>query len=151
MVAAGATPLRLGFGVPMRLLLVPRVLAAVALAGCTSTGTSSTKFKGAAADVNKAVGDLQTAGRRKDAAKLCGQLLAGSLVKRLDSGGTTCKDEMDKAIADADEFTLRVRSISVHGSQATASIREGSGGPTRDVTFVREANRWKIDAFPPAS
>jgi hypothetical protein len=111
----------------MRLVLVPLVLAAVLLTGCASTTTSSPKFKGAAADVDKAVGDLQTAGRRKDAAKLCGQLLARSLVKQLDSGGTSCKDEMDKAVADGDK------------------------GATRSVTFLREDNRWKVSSLPAAS
>jgi hypothetical protein len=135
----------------MRLVLVPLLLAAVALTGCTSSKTSSTKFKGAAADVDKAVGDLQNAGRRKDSAKLCSQLLASSLVKKLDSGGTTCKDEMDKAIADADEFTLDVRSIAVDGSQATVSIRQGDKGATRNVIFFREDNRWKVISFPSAS
>jgi hypothetical protein len=135
----------------MRLALVPLVLAAILLTGCTSTKTSSTKFKGAAADVDKAVGDLQTAGRRKDSAKLCGQILASSLVKKLDSGGTTCKTEMDKAITDADEFTLDVRSIAVDGSQATVSIRQGDKGAVRNVIFFREDNRWKVSSFPPAS
>jgi hypothetical protein len=135
----------------MRLVLVPLVLAAVLLTGCASTTTSSPKFKGAAADVDKAVGDLQTAGRRKDAAKLCGQLLARSLVKQLDSGGTSCKDEMDKAVADADEFTLDVRTIAVDGSQARVSLRQGDKGATRSVTFLREDNRWKVSSLPAAS
>ena len=134
----------------MRLLVVPIVLAAVALTGCASTSTSSTKYTGAAADVDKAINDLHTAGQRKDSAKLCSQILAGAIVTKL-GGSAKCQDAMDKLIADADEFTMDVRSIKVNGSQATASIRQGDKGATRTLTFTREANRWKVSSFQPAS
>jgi hypothetical protein len=122
--------------------------AALALGGCATTGSSSSKkFSGAAADVSKAVGDIQTAGKRKDADKLCSELLARSLVDQLGQSGTTCKDEMEKALADADDFTLNVRDVKVSGSEATALVRQGSTGPTRTIQFVRENNRWKATGF----
>jgi hypothetical protein len=131
-----------------RLVLAPLLLTALALAGCTTTGTtSSKKFSGAAADVAKAVGDIQTAGQRKDADRLCTQLLARSLVEQLDQSGSTCKQEMEKALADADDFKLDVRDVKVSGSEATATVRQGDTGPTRVIQFVREDNRWKASRF----
>jgi hypothetical protein len=130
-----------------RFVLVPLLLAALVLAGCTSTGaTSSKKFSGAAGDVSKAVGDLVKAGQRKDANKLCTQLFARALVTKLDAG-STCKDEMDKALADTDDFKLDVRDVKVSGTEATATVREGTDGPTKLIQFVREANRWKVTGF----
>jgi hypothetical protein len=134
----------------MRRLVLPLALVlAVALAGCTSSnGTSaSKKFTGASADVSKAVGDLQSAGQRKDATKLCTELLARELVSKLDSSGTNCKDELKKALADADEFKLSVRDVEVNGNEATATVRQGDDGPTRAVRFVKEDNRWKAAEF----
>jgi hypothetical protein len=124
------------------------VLAAV-LSGCTTTGSSSSskKFAGAAGDVSKAVDDLQAAGQRKDAGKLCTQLLARSLVSQIDESGATCTAELDKALADADDFKLDVRDVKVSGSKATATVLQGDPGSTRTIEFVREDNRWKATSF----
>jgi hypothetical protein len=130
-----------------RFVLAPLLLAALALGGCATTGaTSSKSFSGAAADVSKTVGDLAKAGQRKDATKLCTQLFARSLVQQLDSG-SSCKDEMDKALADTDDFKLDVRDVKVSGTEATATVRQGTDGPTKLIQFVREANRWKVTGF----
>ena len=141
---------RLGFTTPMRhsaaCLLA---LLALPLAGCTTTGgaTSAKKFSGPSADIASAVGDLQSAGNRKDSNKLCTQVLARSLVGSLSSGGTTCKSEMDKALADADEFSLTVEDVTVSGTTATATVRNGDKGPTKKLQLVREAGRWKISTL----
>jgi hypothetical protein len=133
-----------------QLSLVPHLLAAVALSGCTTAGSgssSSMKFSGTAGDVADAVGDLQTAGKRKDADRLCTELLARSLVEKLDSGGTSCKQEMKDALADAVEFALSVRDVKVSGTEATATVRQGTDGPTRTIQFVKEGTRWKATGF----
>jgi hypothetical protein len=124
------------------------LLVALPLAGCTTTATSnSKKFSGPSADVAKAIGDLQTAGDRKDSNKLCTQVLSRSLVGTLSSGGTTCKAEMDKAMADADEFSLTVEDVKVNGTTATATVRNGDKGPTKTLQLVREDNRWKVSGL----
>jgi hypothetical protein len=126
------------------LALVPALL----VAGCTSAGsTSSKKFEGAAADVSKAVGDLQQAGQRKDSAKLCSEVLAQTLVSKLDSSGTSCRSEMDKAVTDADEYSLDVSDVKVTGKTATATVRNGDDGPTKTLELVREGNRWKVSSL----
>jgi hypothetical protein len=134
----------------MRRLALPLLLVlATILSGCASTGgsSSSKKFAGAAGDVSKAVGDLQAAGQRKDAGKLCTQLLARSLVSQIGESGTTCKSELDKALADADDFKLDVRDVKVNGNTATATVLQGDPGSTRTIEFVREGNRWKATGF----
>ena len=121
------------------------VLLAVALTGCTTAGSAkSKKFTGAEGDVAKVVSDLESAGQRKDATKLCTQLFAKSLVETLDSGGTTCKTEMEKATADSDDFSLDVRDVSITGTQATATVRQGTNGKDHTITFAREGNSWKV-------
>jgi hypothetical protein len=150
MVAAGARPTRLGFTPRMRRLALPLLLVLAALlAGCTSTGSSSSskKFAGAAGDVSKAVDDLEAAGQRKNAGKLCSQLLARSLVSQIGESGTTCTSELDKALADSDDFKLDVRDIKVNGDKATATVLQGDPGSTRTIQFVREDNRWKATGF----
>jgi hypothetical protein len=127
-----------------RPILAAVLLAALALTGCTTQGaTSSKKFSGAAKEVSDAVGEIQTAGRRKDSAKLCGELFARSLVDQL--GGSSCSKEVDDAISDADDFTIEVRDVKVSGDQATATVRQD--GKDKEIQFVREGNRWKARGF----
>ena len=65
---------------------------AAGVAGCTSASTgSASKFTGAQGDVAKVVSDLQQAGQRKDAQKICTQILAQTLVHELDAAGTSCR------------------------------------------------------------
>ncbi len=131
--------------------MVPRIasaslLAAVlALAGCTASGGSgsSSKFTGAQGDVAKVVADLQQAGERKDAGKICTEILSRRLVDQLGQAGTSCGQEMDKAIKDADDFNLTVQRVTVTGTNATALVRRGTDGPTSTFRFVREGGRWK--------
>lgn len=135
--------------------MVPRIataslaVAALAAAGCTSSSgsSSSAKFTGAQGDVAKVVADLSQAGQRKDAQKICTQILARTLVDELSKAGTSCGQEMDKAIADADDFDLNVQKVTVTGTNATAVVRRGTKGPTATFRFVREGGKWKATDF----
>jgi hypothetical protein len=130
------------------MLTVVAVAIAAGLAGCTTTGTGSTsKFTGAKADVAKVVSDLSSAGQRKDAGKICTQILAQSLIRKLSDAGTSCQQEMKKAIDDADDFALDVKSVTITGNQATAVVRRGDKGPTETFRFVREAGGWRATSF----
>jgi hypothetical protein len=128
-----------------RLAVLASLAAALGMAGCatTKTASSSGKFKGAEADVAKVVDDLRTAGERRDAAKICSEIFARSLVAELDASGTSCNQEMTKTIKDADDFALDVRDVTVTGSTATARVQSGAKGTIATFRFVREANRWK--------
>jgi hypothetical protein len=134
--------------------MVPRLatamvlLAALGVAGCTSsTGSASGTFSGQQAQVAQVVSDLAKDGQRKDAQKICTEILARELVDRLNQAGTSCGQEMDKAIADADDFDLSVQKVTVKGSSATALVRRGKDGPTATFRFVREGGKWKATDF----
>lgn len=128
-----------------RFLLASILVAALAVGGCTTSGTSSSskKFTGAEADVATAVSDLQKAAQRKDGAKICSELLARSAVDEL-GGSSKCADEVNKATTDSDEFSLEVQDVSVSGTKATAKVRQGKTGKTKLVRFVKEGNAWKL-------
>ena len=126
------------------------IAAALALgaAGCTTASTgSSSKFTGAQGDVAKVVSDLQQAGQRKDAQKICTQILAQQLVQQLSAAGTSCQVEMKKAIDDADDFDLTVQNVTINGNQATAQVKRGKNGPTATFKFVRESGGWRATSF----
>jgi hypothetical protein len=130
-----------------RLALALLAVSMLAVGGCTSSSSSSSSaknFQGTEADVAKVIADLQSAGQRKDAAKICSQILARSAVDEL---GSDCKGELDKAISDADEFSLSVRDVSVSGNEATATVRQGKDGPTKLVKLVKEGNSWKVSGL----
>jgi hypothetical protein len=131
-----------------RILTVVLVAAALGVAGCTSsTGSSSAQFSGAQGDVAQVVSDLAKDGQRKDAQKICSDILARELVDKLNQAGTSCGQEMDKAIADADDFDLSVQKVTINGSSATAVVRRGKDGPTATFRFVREGGKWKATDF----
>jgi hypothetical protein len=137
---------RLGLAASMRRLLLASILVtALAVGGCTTSGTSSSskKFKGAEADVASAVSDLQKAAQRNDGAKICSDLLAKSAVDEL-GGASKCPDEVKKAGTDSDEFSLDVQDVTVNGTQATAKVRQGKSGKTKLVRFAKEGNSWKL-------
>ena len=124
--------------------LAVAIAGLAALAGCGGTATTGRNFEGTERDVANVVGDLRTAGQRKDGERICTEILARSLVSRLDSAGTSCAQEMTAAAKDVDDFALDVRDVTVTGDRATATVRRGDDGPTATLGFVREANRWKI-------
>ena len=93
------------------------------------------------------VGALQTAGQRKDADKICSEVLAPELVDQLKSGGSTCVDEMDKAITDADDYNLTVEDVTVNGNSATAKVKNGDDGPTGTIEFTKGRDGWRASSL----
>ena len=135
--------------------MVPRIataallVAALGVAGCTTTGSSSSssKFTGAKGDVASVVSDLQQAGQKRDANKICTEILSRKLVDELSQAGTSCQQEMKNAIEDADDFDLNVQNVTINGSNATAVVKRGKDGPTATFRFVREDGKWKATDF----
>jgi hypothetical protein len=122
-------------------------VVALGVAGCTTASTTSSKFTGAKAQVAQVVADLQQAGQRKDAQKICTQILSQDLVRQLSDAGTSCQVEMKKAVDDADDYNLTVQSVTVTGNRATAVVKRGSDGPTATFRFVREGGGWRATSF----
>jgi hypothetical protein len=133
----------------MRRLALAAVLPALALvaAGCGAAQSASGGFQGTRGDVAQVVSDLSTAARRKDAQKICTQILARDLQQRVSAGTSDCQSEIKKATDDADDFDLQVRSVTVTGNQATAQVRTGADGPVTRFSFVHENGDWRISGL----
>jgi hypothetical protein len=128
----------------MRLALLP--LLVLALAGCGTQTTPSSVDRFSDPDqraVAQKVEDLEDAGKSGKAEDICSDILAQSLVSQLDSAGTDCKTEMQKAIDDANDFNLEVRKVTISGSTATAQVQRGKDGPTETMEFAREKGQWR--------
>jgi hypothetical protein len=130
-----------------------RALATVAaltlsLSACGAAASSqNSKFKGAQQDVVKVVDSLSSAGSRGDAERICTEILAKQLVTELKAAGGNCVTEMDRAITDASDYDLQVRSVKVNGANATAQVRQGDAGKVATFTFVKEGGEWKASAL----
>jgi hypothetical protein len=124
-------------------------VAALALGGCgaATTSSSSSKFSGEQAQVAKVVDQLSSAGRSKDAAKICNDLLAPALVAQISSAGADCESEMKKAIEDADDYDLEVQSVKITGNKAQAQVRQGKHGQVATFSFDRENGGWRATSL----
>jgi hypothetical protein len=129
-----------------RFLLLP-VLAAV-LAGCGTT-SSATNFSGAEQGVAEQLEALQSAGESGDGDEVCGQLLSAELRTAMRAGGQSCADQVEEAIADADDFDLEVVRVQVQGDSATAEVTARIDGAERRRTMelVRERGGWRISSL----
>jgi PBP1b-binding outer membrane lipoprotein LpoB len=129
------------------LLTIP--LLALLLAGCApqQQSSGSKDFKGEEKKVADVIGDLRSAGQRRDAQKICSEVLSAKLVDQLKSGGSTCVDEMDKAVNDADDYDLTVQDVTVDGDTATAKVKNGDDGPTATLEFAKERAGWRATSL----
>jgi hypothetical protein len=125
------------------------ILAVLLLAGCGEAQQSSSldKFSGDERAVAQKVEDLQEAGSRRDPEKICTDILAKSLVEQIETAGASCADELKKAIEDADDYNLEVRDVTITGSEATATVRQGDDGPTETMKFMREGSDWRATSL----
>jgi hypothetical protein len=135
-----------------RLIPLAAVLAAaLALAACGQTESSAEKFRGEEKRVADVIEDLQSAGEKKDADKICNDILSRSLVQQVRAAGSDCASEMDKTIKDADDFELEVQAVTVRGTTATARVKGNAGkdrrDPVRTFSFVKESGQWRATAL----
>ena len=133
----------------MRRIALIAVSLALPVTACGSTqaSDSDSEFKGEQATVAEVVDRLAAAGKAGDAEKICTDVLSKQLVTELKSAGGDCVTEMDRAIDDASDFNLTVRSVKVNGNNATAQVRQGDSGTTATFTFVKENGAWRASAL----
>lgn len=126
------------------LAALPILLAALA-AGCNGGASSAGDFEGEEKNVAEVVEDLQSAGETGDARAICEDILATSLSDQIKAAGSTCEQEMDKAIKDADDFDLDVEDVTIQGDRATVKVRGGDGEAeqVRTFEFERERSSWR--------
>jgi hypothetical protein len=122
--------------------------ALLLLAGCGAGQPSSEeRFQGAEREVAAQVEELQAAGNADEPEKICAEIVSRTLATALEAAGSSCNEEMDKAIQDADDFELDVREITIQGNEATVRVRRGEDGPTATFVFVRENGQWRATQF----
>ena len=125
------------------------LLGVLAIAGCGAQAdpSSAEKFKGEQRAVAQKVEDLQDAGRGGKAEDICSDILASSLVQQIEAAGADCADEMEKAIDDAQDYSLDVQKVTISGSDATVQVRRGDDGPTGTMEFTKENGQWRATSL----
>lgn len=126
------------------LLALPLVLAALA-AGCAGGASSSSDFQGEEKKVADQVEKLETAGKSGNAKEICTEVLAKSVSDQIAQAGSSCEEELDKAIKDADDFSLDVEDVTINGNTATAKVKGKEGGKdqVRTFEFERDGSDWR--------
>lgn len=121
---------------------------ALGVAACGET-TSTGSYKGESKKVAETISDLQSDATSVSASKVCGRDLAASVVKKLEADGTTCKKVLEGQLKEIDTYAMKVESISVKGTSATAEVKSTWSGKERihEVAFVKEGGRWKISGL----
>ena len=123
------------------------LLAALALAGCTTQqDTSADGFQGAEREVAEVVDDLAAASRSGDGDEICTQLVTAELAEEL-AAGDECKDQVEQALSDANDYDLEVRDVTVSGSTARAEVRQGDDGRTATLEFERGDDGWRATSL----
>jgi hypothetical protein len=129
-------------------LAVPFLLAALASA-CNGSSSSAGDFEGEEKKVAEVVEKLQSAGETGDAGAICADVLARRLREQIQEAGSTCEQELEKAIKDADDFDLDVEDVTIQGNSATAKVKGQDQGEerVRDFEFVREGDEWRATSL----
>jgi copper chaperone CopZ len=132
---------------------VAAALLAAAVTGCAPTTTSSSSsknFSGEQAKVADKIAALQSDGSAGKAAPVCDDLVTAGLKGKLAAPGSSCAQEVKKAMQDADGFDLKVTGVKVSGTEATATVQtkgRGSQKITRTFGLTKAADGWRISNF----
>ncbi len=129
------------------------ILSVVALAvvGCGSGATDSAEdFEGEERAVARTIEQLEDAGRDSAERRICADLLADSLLDRLEKAGTNCTTAVREALEDTDSFDIKVDDVTINGDSATARVTSGRSGGDEEsdtLTLQRDGARWKISSL----
>jgi hypothetical protein len=126
------------------------LLAGTALSACGATQESSIdNFSGEERRVAEVVQSLEGAAGEADGSQICGAVLTTQLADRLKAGSRSCSQELEDALADADDFTLTPTEVVVNGTSATARVQDEQDRP-RTIDLVRQGADWRVAAIRPA-
>jgi hypothetical protein len=138
---------------PAAVLALALVVVALTTACTSGSGDSAGDFRGDQRAVADIVEDLESAASDGDENRICRDLLAPALVRRL-SAQRGCPAAVDTAIKNADTFSFDVESVRIAGNRATARVKFESGENDRfgtvGLTRVRASAGWRIERLAPA-
>lgn len=126
------------------------LVAGALVAGCgEAQSTSAGDFEGEERAVAEVVENLQDAGERKEAARICRDLLSADLQAQLRQAGSTCEREIERSIEDAEDFELVVEDVTVTGSTAQATVRRRAGEADRRTVFefAKVGRSWRATSL----
>jgi hypothetical protein len=132
----------------IRAKLIPAIVLAAAFAGC-GQASSATNFSGAEQGVAEQVEELEAASEASDGERACADLFSSALRMAMRADGSSCAQQVDEAMQDADDSELVVREVTVTGERASAEVTARIDGAERRRTLelVREGNTWRIDSL----
>jgi hypothetical protein len=116
----------------------------VAAAGCGADEN------GSQTDVNEARSVVERFGAataRHDYQMICDELLADTLVKKVEDVGLPCEVAFEKGVGGVRNPKLEVRQVKVQGARALVSVRSTATGETPSddaVQLVRQDGEWRI-------
>jgi hypothetical protein len=86
----------------------------------------------------------------RDAATLCTQVLAPTLVDRLTTAGLTCEQAMQTFFGSVSDPTIAVSKVTVKGSTASAVVLSGAKGQPSSLDAVRLTDTehgWRLNSL----
>jgi hypothetical protein len=115
------------------------------LCACGTT-VSTSSFKGEEKAVAQRIADFQSNATAIDEQKVCQNDLASVVLARLRVAGGRCEAALKTQLGVVDDFELKVESIAVAGTHASARVKSTWSGKSRSSTMVlvREGGAWKI-------
>ena len=127
------------------LTLAALALSALALAACGAT-VSTEKYKGEEKAVAQRISDFQSDATASDEKKVCENDLAVAVKAKLQSAGSSCQNSLKHQLSQIDTLELKIKSIAVKGSAASAHVTSTWSGKTRESTLalVKEGSAWRI-------
>jgi hypothetical protein len=125
--------------------LVVALLTAAALAGCGTSAREAVKAK---------VEQYARATRQHDYKTICTQVLAPTLVQRLDAFGVGCERAMAIAYGTVKDATLGVGKVTVSGKSASVvvlSLAANQPSSLRTIRLVETSQGWRVTSVGGAS
>jgi len=117
------------------------VSCAGVLAGC---GTSSSD------QVRAKVNQFVTAAANRQYATICTQVLAPSLVARLEEAGVSCQQAMQIAFGSVQNPTISIGRVTVSGNRAsvlTLSSAKGQNASLDAIDLIKTAKGWRLSSL----
>jgi hypothetical protein len=127
------------------------VLTCAALGACGDEqqpeGGNAKRYSGEQKRVAEVVDELQAASRDGDAARICDELFTDKLagVISVRASGKPCEEPVRKQQL-AENASIRVLAIRLHGAAASAHVREQNGNRTT-LELVKQGGDWRIDSI----
>jgi hypothetical protein len=128
--------------------LVGALALTLGMAACGNT-VSANNFKGEDHGVAQTISDLQSDATAGNEQKVCKNDLASTVQTRLKTAGSSCTQALKTQLGQTDNFELTIKSISVHGLSASASVKDTYSGKSHISTLelIKEGKRWKVSSL----